>query len=159
MMWTETAIARKLDGHFYQLRQQSYGEFAVVDLNQPVKDQDEPDHVQLVPQGQTARPKPDGSLWLGDICRIVCDVFGVSKLELESIRRDKKLVAARHVFFWLAKRYTSHSFPLIGSWCGRDHTTVMHGVNKVEHRMGDYIAKIELCLSRLGVSLNNQEAA
>ena len=160
--WTEEAIALHLEGKFYQLQQMSLGKFAVVDLNEPEEDEEEPlrqQSVEKAPVTVIHAPRVDGRLWLGDIARVVCEVYAVSKLEFQSIRRNTRLVAARQVFFWIAKKYTSHSFPLIGSWCGRDHTTVMHGVSKIDARLGDYLPQIEVCLSRLGVSLQQEEAA
>lgn len=158
--WTETAIAKHLDGRFYQLQQMSLGKFRVIDLNEPEDEEPEPAPVALAPAPEPLKPviKPDGSFWLGDIARVVCEVFGVTRLELASVRRNHNLVDARQVFCWLAKTYTSHSYPLIGSWCGRDHTTVMYAVGKIDRRMGEYRSKIDECLSRLGVS-QQQEAA
>lgn len=157
MMWTESAIAQHLDGRFYQLQQKSLGSFTVIDLNE-VEEEPEPAPVRLVAV-QTAKPRPDGSLWLDDIARVVCGVYGITKLEFVSERRAHKLVAARQIFYWIAKRFTSHTFPFIGAWVGRDHSTVIHGCQKIEHRFKDYATEINLCLSRLGVSLNQQEAA
>ena len=155
--WTEEAINKRLHGRFYQLQQKSLGTFTVVDLNES---EDEPERKppRVVPIVQAAKPKSDGSLWMGDITRVVCAVYDVTKLELESPRRARNLVNARQMFFWIAKRYTSHSYPFIGEWFGRDHTTVMHAVGKIDARPLEYREKINDCLSRLGVSLN-QEAA
>ena len=158
--WTETAIAQHLDGRFYQLQQKSLGGFTVVDLNEPEEPEEPaPAPVKLAPVIERIMPRSDGSLWLDDISRVVCAVFDVSRLELKSARRNVHLVAARQVFFWLAKKYTGSSFPLIGAWCGgRDHTTVMHGIKKVDQRIDEYRTQIELCVSSLGVSLNKEAA-
>ena len=159
MTWTEAAISERMNGKFYQLQQKSLGTFVVIDLNAP--EPEEPPvvkPVRVVTRVERPRiPRADGSLWMEDIARVVCEVFQVTRLELESIRRNHNIVAARQVFFWLAKKYTSHSFPFIGEWCGRDHTTVMHAVGKIDKQFSQYREKIGACLSRLGVQ--QQEAA
>lgn len=100
------------------------------------------------------------TLWLDDVARVVCAVFGVTKSDLISPRRAVHLVAARQVFFWLARQYTTFSFPQIGAFCGkRDHSTVLHGVRKIEEQMDRYRTKIELCVFDLGLTLPTQEAA
>lgn len=157
--WTETAIAQHLDGRFYQLQQKSLGTFAVIDLNELEEDEPCIPLVQMVPvSGHTKPRRADGSLWMDDISAVVSSVFNVSRLELESIRRAHHIVRARQVLFWIAKKYTSQSFPFIGAWVGRDHTTVLYAVEKIDSRFDEYREEIEQCLSRLGVLLN-QEAA
>ena len=100
------------------------------------------------------------TLWLDDVARAVCIVFGVSKNELVSPRRAVHLVAARQVFFWMARQYTTFSLPQIGAFCGkRDHSTVLHGVRKVDQQIDRYRTKIELCVFDLGLTLPTQEAA
>lgn len=162
MNWTEHQIAQALDGRFYQLQQKSLGSFTVVDLLEPDEEQQpEPTPVVEAPAVEPeVRRKADGGFWLEDIARVVCAVHGVTRLELISPRRSHYIVDARQVFFWLAKHFTSVSFVQIGVWCGdRDHTTVMHGIGKIDRQFARYSQNINKCLSRLGVSLNEREAA
>lgn len=105
-------------------------------------------------------PRPDRGLWLDDVARAVCDVFSVTKLDLISPRRAHHLIAARQVFYWLARNFTASSFPQIGAFCGgRDHSTIMYGVSKIDEQMDRYRTKVELCLFDLGLPLSTQEAA
>ncbi|NMC28136.1 MAG: chromosomal replication initiator protein DnaA [Syntrophomonadaceae bacterium] len=63
----------------------------------------------------------------------VCKYYGLNLNELLSKKRNKQLVYARHIAMFLCRRMTDASFPLIGDqFGGRDHTTVMHGVEKIE---------------------------
>lgn len=56
----------------------------------------------------------------------------IPRNEFMSIRRKAHLVRPRHIAMYLCKTRTSASFPEIGRFLGgRDHTTVLHGVNKV----------------------------
>jgi chromosomal replication initiator protein len=50
-----------------------------------------------------------------------------------SARRARNVARPRQVAMYLAKQLTSRSLPEIGrKFGGRDHTTVMHGVKRVE---------------------------
>jgi chromosomal replication initiation ATPase DnaA len=70
---------------------------------------------------------------LKDLLDIVLAVTGLPKVGVQSERRDNEVVKARHIFFWLARRFTLRSLPYIGRVIGgRDHTTVLHGTRKVD---------------------------
>lgn len=105
-------------------------------------------------------PRKEPHLLLDDIARVVCGVYGIGKADFVSIRRAPRIVQARQLFYWLAKTYTSFSFPQIGHFCGgKDHSTVIHGYRKIDQRIDEYRSKIELCAFDLGLSLVEQEAA
>ncbi|SON53542.1 Chromosomal replication initiator protein DnaA [Hartmannibacter diazotrophicus] len=68
-----------------------------------------------------------------DIQRIVSKHFNVSKQDLLSSRRTRSIVWPRQIAMYLAKSMTPRSLPEIGRrFGGRDHTTVLHAVRKVE---------------------------
>lgn len=68
-----------------------------------------------------------------DIVASVAKESGVSIQDILSNRRSQKQVLARHCVMWLAKELTPHSYPFIGKHLGgRDHTTIMHGVRRVQ---------------------------
>lgn len=74
---------------------------------------------------------PSCAIPIGEIKRIVAEVFGVEVRDLDAARRTLPLVQARHVAMGLAKRFTLRSLPEIGrQFGGRDHTTVLHAVAK-----------------------------
>jgi chromosomal replication initiator protein len=57
----------------------------------------------------------------------------VGHLELISARRTAGIVRPRQIAMFLAKNLTSNSLPVIGrEFGGRDHTTVLHAVRKIE---------------------------
>lgn len=61
---------------------------------------------------------------------------GVTIIDLRSARRDRKSSRARHECFWRLRKETTMSIPRIGQLFGnRDHTTVLHGIQKHEDRM------------------------
>lgn len=62
-------------------------------------------------------------------------VFGFSLDELKNKKKTQHLVAARHLLMYVLREKFGHifSFGKIGTLIGRDHSTVIHGVNAVKH--------------------------
>jgi len=68
-----------------------------------------------------------------DIQRAVCHHFQLRSTDLTSKDRHKSVAFARHVAMYLCKQRLKCSFPEIGrAFGGRDHTTVMSAVRKIE---------------------------
>jgi chromosomal replication initiator protein len=68
-----------------------------------------------------------------EIQKTVASHYNVSKHDLLSARRTRTIVRPRQIAMYLAKTMTPRSFPEIGKrFGGRDHTTVLHAVRKVE---------------------------
>ncbi|MCX5494977.1 chromosomal replication initiator protein DnaA [Kaistia dalseonensis] len=71
-----------------------------------------------------------------DIQKIVAIHYNVSKADLLSSRRTRTIVRPRQIAMYLSKTLTPRSLPEIGRrFGGRDHTTVLHAVRKVEELM------------------------
>ena len=67
---------------------------------------------------------------------IVAREFLLSVNDIEAHRRIKHHVIPRHVAIYLCKTITLLSYPAIGrKFSGRDHTTIMHAVNKMDGKM------------------------
>lgn len=63
----------------------------------------------------------------------VCDYYGVKLIDLMSHRKTADITRPRQVAMYLARKMTPKSQPDIGRrFGGRDHTTVLHGVKKIE---------------------------
>jgi chromosomal replication initiator protein len=68
-----------------------------------------------------------------EIQKVVARHFNVSKADLLSSRRNRTIVRPRQIAMYLSKMLTPRSLPEIGRrFGGRDHTTVLHAVRKVE---------------------------
>ncbi|MGB7286381.1 MAG: chromosomal replication initiator protein DnaA, partial [Salaquimonas sp.] len=68
-----------------------------------------------------------------DIQKIVARQFNVARNDLLSNRRTRQIVRPRQIAMYLAKMMTPRSLPEIGRrFGGRDHTTVLHAVRKIE---------------------------
>ncbi len=71
------------------------------------------------------------------IKRLVCERYNVRPAEMDSPRRARSVARPRQVAMYLAKQLTSLSLPDIGRKFGRDHSTVLYGVRKIEKLMED----------------------
>lgn len=67
------------------------------------------------------------------IQRIVAEYFQVSVEDMKSKKRSANLAFPRQVAMYLCRKLTNESFPKIGiEFGGKDHSTVMHSVEKIE---------------------------
>ena len=82
-------------------------------------------------------PANDRTPTVEAIKRLVCDRYNVRPAEMDSPRRARSVARPRQVAMYLAKQLTSLSLPDIGRKFGRDHSTVLHGVRKIEGLMKD----------------------
>lgn len=68
------------------------------------------------------------------ILQAICRYYGLSLPALRSQHRDRKHVVPRHLAMYLLREDARLSLPEIGGLLGgRDHTTVLHGCDKVRH--------------------------
>ena len=68
-----------------------------------------------------------------DIQKLVASHYSVTRADILSSRRTAIVVKPRQVAMYLAKALTLRSLPEIGRrFGGRDHTTVLHAVRKIE---------------------------
>lgn len=75
----------------------------------------------------------DRKLTIDEIQRATAEYFNLRLSEMLSQRRARNIARPRQVAMYLSKQLTSRSLPEIGRrFGGRDHTTVMHAVRKVE---------------------------
>ena len=74
-----------------------------------------------------------------DIQKATAEHFGLKQADLISERRTRSVARPRQAAMWLAKQLTTRSLPDIGRrFGGRDHTTVLHAVRRIEAlRAGD----------------------
>lgn len=70
---------------------------------------------------------------IDEIQRKVCEHFRIRQAEMGSPRRSREVARPRQIAMYLAKQLTQRSLPEIGRrFGGRDHTTVIHAVRKIE---------------------------
>ena len=79
--------------------------------------------------------KPGGErrVTVDDIQRAVAEHYSLKKEDLLSERRTRSVARPRQTAMYLAKQLTTRSYPDIGRrFGGRDHTTVLHAVRRIE---------------------------
>ena len=70
---------------------------------------------------------------IAQIQRRVSEHYSIRLSDLIGPRRMRNFARPRQIAMYLSKKMTSRSLPEIGKhFGGRDHTTVMHGVRKIE---------------------------
>ena len=68
----------------------------------------------------------------------VAKYFSIDKDELSGTKRSNDIAFPRQIAMYLCREVIGMSFPQIGSEFGnRDHSTVMHGYNKISKEMKD----------------------
>ena len=122
---TVTGSGRELEGAFNQLIfRQSFEPNLSIDRVEEIL-------------GHIYRSGEPKRVRIEDIQRIVARHYNVSKTELLSNRRTRTIVKPRQVAMYLSKVMTPRSLPEIGRrFGGRDHTTVLHAVRKIEDLSG-----------------------
>ncbi len=120
-----TASGRELEGAFNQLlfRRSFEPDLSIERVDELL--------AHLVGAGEPRRVR------IEDIQRVVARHYNVSRQELVSNRRTRVIVKPRQIAMYLSKTLTPRSFPEIGRrFGGRDHTTVLHAVRKIEEMIG-----------------------
>jgi len=75
----------------------------------------------------------DRRVTIEEIQKRVAEHFNIRLTDMYSARRARAVARPRQVAMYLSKQLTARSLPEIGrKFGGRDHTTVMHAVKKVE---------------------------
>jgi len=92
------------------------------------------------------RPADPRRIRVEDILRVVAKHYAVTRADLLSSRRTANVVRPRQIAMYLAKTLTLRSLPEIGRrFGGRDHTTVLHAVRKIDGLVsGDKVLAEEL---------------
>jgi chromosomal replication initiator protein len=87
------------------------------------------------------------------IQKLVANHFHIKTSEIKSSKRLKNLVLPRQISMYIARKLTSSSFPEIGSkFGGKDHSTIIHAIKKIEKKMEEDIqlrATIEKLMNNL----------
>jgi chromosomal replication initiator protein len=100
------------------------------------------------------RGGPEKRVTVDDIQKAAAEHFGLKQADLISERRTRAVARPRQAAMWLAKQLTTRSLPDIGRrFGGRDHTTVLHAVRRIDElRAADaQLARdLEALLRKLG---------
>ena len=81
-----------------------------------------------------SKPEP---IKIEKIISEVARTYNVSESDILSNRRTASLALARQVAMYIARETTSLSYKAIGESFGKDHTTVLYNVNRIEEFLKD----------------------
>lgn len=86
--------------------------------------------------GQTIKDDVKKPVNMNSVLKAVCNYYSVKSTDLKGSRRTKELVIPRQVAMYLIKELTETPYMSIGEFLGgRDHTTIMHGVEKISEEI------------------------
>ncbi|MCY2930334.1 MAG: chromosomal replication initiator protein DnaA [Planctomycetota bacterium] len=81
--------------------------------------------------------RTDSVVTLGDIEAVAASFFGVTPADIHSSRRTRTVSAARMVMMFLARRHTTMSFPEIARYAGKNHSSAVLAVQRMERLLAD----------------------
>jgi chromosomal replication initiator protein len=76
--------------------------------------------------------RTDSAVTLADIEAVVSAFFGITPADIHSSRRTRTVSTARMIAMTLARRHTHMSFPEIGRYMGKNHSSVVLAVQRME---------------------------
>ncbi len=81
-------------------------------------------------------PDPSRNMTVEAIQKLVADHYNIKLSELKSARRLRSLTNPRQIAMYLCRKHVKSSFPELGlKFGGKDHSTVVHAVQKVTRRL------------------------
>lgn len=90
--------------------------------------------------GKTVTEKAGRPINMNQVLNAVCTYFSIKGGEVKGKRRTKDIVIPRQVAMYLIKELTDTPYITIGDFLGgRDHSTIMHGVDKIEKEKAESI--------------------
>jgi len=134
-----TAIAERVRGSVRELEGALIRVVAYASLTGRPLDADLAEEVlgSLYPASQARAGSGHQPPTIARIKQAVCEQFGLTAEELDSASRAARVAKPRQLAMYLARMHTKASLPAIGAaFGGRNHTTVMHAVKKVEAQLG-----------------------
>ncbi len=81
--------------------------------------------------------RTDSAITLGGIETVISAFFGITPADIHSSRRTHTVSLARAVAMFLARRHTRMSFPEIAQFMGKNHSSVVLAVQRVEKMLTD----------------------
>lgn len=99
---------------------------------------------ELASKALSASNMPKKSIRPEEVIKVICDFYEIKSTQLKGAKRDAKLVRARQACMYVLKKDVGITYSEIGNILGgRDHTTIMHGVTKIEGLLNDNLVSEE----------------
>jgi len=95
---------------------------------------------------------PTPELIIGEVCRF----YNLDERTLRGTLRTKGTAEARQIAMYLIRKLTNLSFPDIGKEFDRNHSTVMHAVDKIELLLSDKSHPLNATITDIIAAINNK---
>lgn len=99
-----------------------------------------------------AETLPTANLIIAEVCRF----YSIEERVLRGTLKNKGTAEARHVAMYLIRKLTSLSYPDIGKEFGKDHTSVIHAIKKVEKMLEDPSLGLQDNLRDITANINSK---
>ena len=99
-----------------------------------------------------AETLPTPSLIIAEVCRF----YSIEEEVLRGTLKNKNTAEARQVAMYLIRKLTKLSLPDIGREFGRDHSTVIHSLNKVEKTLSDPTSGLQDNIRDITANINSK---
>ena len=96
--------------------------------------------------------KPTPELIITEVCRF----YSIEEQVLRGTLKTKNTAEARQVAMYLVRKLTNMSLPDIGKQFGRDQTTILHGINKIEKLLMDPSTGLQDNIRDITSNINNK---
>ena len=138
-----TSNVRQLEGTVHKIK-------AFHDLNQEINQTTVDRAIQDMIRSNEFTITPD------NIIKEVCRYFRIEEDQIRGPSRGRDILNARQIAMYLIRRMTSLSLDETGKlFSGRDHSTTLNGVNKVENRMktdNNYAETVKAIITNINAS-------
>ena len=100
---------------------------------------------ELASKALNASGMPKKSIRPEEVIKIICDFYEIKSTQLKGVKRDARLVRARQACMFVLKKDVGLTYSEVGNILGgRDHTTIMHGVSKIENLLSQNVVSEEI---------------
>ncbi len=77
-----------------------------------------------------------GTITVETVQKVVAEHYNISLSDIKGKKHTKNIAGPRHIAIYIARNLTDYSFPELGNeFGGRDHTTIMHGYEKIDNQI------------------------
>lgn len=95
----------------------------------------QPTHAIVAQILKDRRPSRKAQVAINQVLSTISKHYHISSEEILGPRRNKEFVHPRQILMYLLRNELDYSYPKIGRELGKDHTTIMHGVEKIEKEL------------------------
>ena len=85
----------------------------------------------------------------------VCKFYNVDEIDLRGSKKNKGIAEPRQIAMYLVRKLTNLSLPEIGMQFGKDHTTALYNIRKVENLLKDGDTELQNSIRDITANINS----